>query len=170
MPAVGRCFINGSMALIFQKTSEIRTSVEALFRFHQDPANLERINPPGVRVAKLRLPKHWKAGARLGVTVKILGMISQEWEVSLETVSPPCRLVDVAIRGPYPKWRHIHEFREVGPRLSSLTDRVEYLPPWGRFGLLLDRWVFRPQLALMFAWRHRQTRRLLEQALKPKKT
>ena len=119
------------MALIFQKTSEIRTSVEALFRFHQDPANLERINPPGVRVAKLRLPKHWKAGARLGVTVEILGMISQEWEVSLETVSPPCRLVDVAIRGPYPKWRHIHEFREVGPRLSSLTDRVEYLPPVG---------------------------------------
>jgi len=35
--------------------------------------------------------------------------------------------------------------------------------------LLLDRWVFRPQLAVMFAWRHRQTRRLLEQALAPKK-
>jgi ligand-binding SRPBCC domain-containing protein len=157
------------MALIFQKTSEIRTSVEALFRFHQDPANLHRINPPGVRVASLRLPKHWKAGARLGVTVKILGIVSQEWEVSLETVSPPCRLVDVAIRGPYPQWRHIHEFREVGPRLSSLTDRVEYLPPWGRLGLLLDRWIFRPQLAVMFAWRHRQTRRLLEQALAPKK-
>ena len=127
------------MTLYYEKKSEIRTSVEALYRFHQDPANLHRINPPGVWVAELRMPKEWKSGARLGV-----------------------RLVDVALRGPYSQWRHIHSFQEVGPKVALLTDRVEYLPPWGRWGLLLDRWVFRPQLALLFAWRHRQTKRILE--------
>lgn len=148
--------------LVFQKSSRIRASVEALFGFHQDPANLHRINPPGVRVIGLHLPAEWKAGARLGVTVGILGWVRQEWEVCLEEVSPPVRLVDVALRGPYRTWRHVHEFREVEPGVSLLTDRVEYRPPWGRWGVLLDRWVFRPQLAVMFAWRHRQTRRILE--------
>ena len=150
------------MTLYYEKKSEIRTSVEALYRFHQDPANLHRINPPGVWVAELRMPKEWKSGAILGVRVSILGILTQDWEVSLEEVSPPCRLVDVALRGPYSQWRHIHSFQEVGPKVALLTDRVEYLPPWGRWGLLLDRWVFRPQLALLFAWRHRQTKRILE--------
>ena len=150
--------------LVFQTSSRIRAPVEALFGFHQDPANLHRINPPGVRVIALRLPTEWKAGARLGVTVSVLGVLRQDWEVCLEEVSPPVRLVDVAVRGPYRTWRHVHEFREVEPGVSSLTDRVEYRPPWGRWGVLLDRLVFRPQLAVMFAWRHRQTRRILERS------
>ncbi len=147
---------------VFQKSSRIGASVEALFRFHQDPANLHRINPPGVRVSRLRLPTEWKAGARLGVSVSVLWILKQDWEVCLEEVSPPVRLVDVALRGPFRSWRHVHEFREIGPGVSLLTDRVEYRPPWGAWGRWLDLWVFRPQLAVMFAWRHRQTRRILE--------
>jgi len=148
--------------LVFQTSSRIRASVEALFGFHQDPANLHRINPPGVRVSGLRLPPEWKAGACLGVSVSILGVLRQDWEVCLEEVSPPVRLVDVALRGPYRSWRHVHELREIGPGVSLLTDRVEYVPPWGALGRWLDLCVFRPQLAVMFAWRHRQTRRILE--------
>ena len=150
--------------LVFEKSSRIRTPVQALFEFHQDPANLHRINPPGVRVNRLRLPLEWKSGARLEVSVTVFGWIRQDWEVCLEEVSPPVRLVDVALRGPYRSWRHVHEFQDLGDGMALLTDRVEYLPPWGRCGVWLDRWVFRPQLAVMFAWRHRRTRRILEQS------
>jgi ligand-binding SRPBCC domain-containing protein len=150
------------MPLVLEKSSVIRAPVRALFDFHQDPANLRRINPPGVRVSGLRLPSEWKAGARLGVTVSLLGLIRQDWEVCLEEVSAPVRLVDVALQGPYRAWRHVHEFTEIGPGLSRLVDRVEYLPPWGAWGRWLDGCFFRPQLRVMFAWRHRQTRRWLE--------
>lgn len=150
------------MISVYEKTTRIRAPVQALFAFHQDPANLHRINPPGVRVLELRLPDRWKPGALLGVRVGILGILTQDWEVRLEEVSPPVRLVDVALRGPYPFWRHVHSFQDAGSGDSLLTDRVEYRPPWGRVGRLLDRVLFRPQLAVMFAWRHRQTRRLLQ--------
>ena len=150
------------MTLVYETTTRIRTPVQALFDFHQDPSNLHRIQPPGVRVVDLVLPAEWRVGACLSVRVRILGLVTQVWEVRLEEVSPPSRLVDVAVRGPYPSWRHVHAFREDGPGHSTLTDRVEYQPPWGRLGVLLDRVFFHPQLAVMFAWRHRQTRRLLE--------
>jgi ligand-binding SRPBCC domain-containing protein len=150
------------VTLVYETTTRIRAPVQALFAFHQDPSNLHRIQPPGVRVMKVILPPEWCVGARLSVRIRILGLVPQAWEVRLEEVSPPTRLVDVAIRGPYPEWRHVHAFQEDGPGHSTLTDRVEYQPPWGRLGVLLDRVFFRPQLAVMFAWRHRQTRRLLE--------
>ena len=152
------------MTLVYETTTRIRASVQALFDFHQDPANLHRIQPPGVRVVAVVLPAEWRVGACVSVRVRILGLVPQAWEVRLEEVCPPTRLVDVAVRGPYPVWRHVHAFREDGPGHSTLTDRVEYQPPWGRFGRLLDRVFFRPQLAVMFAWRQWRTRRLLEQA------
>jgi len=149
---------------VFEKRSRIRAPVAALFDFHQDPANLHRINPPGVRVTRLSPPPQWRAGALLGVSVSILGLFRQDWEVRLEEVSPPVRLVDVALRGPYRAWRHVHTFQEIEPGLSWLMDRVEYLPPGGRWGRRLDPWVFGPQLAVLFAWRHRRTRQWLERA------
>lgn len=152
------------MTLVYKTTTRIRAPVQALFDFHQDPANLHRIQPPGVRVVEVVLPAEWRVGACVSVRVRILGLVPQAWEVRLEEVCPPTRLVDVAVRGPYPVWRHVHAFREDGPGHSTLTDRVEYQPPWGRFGRLLDRVLFRPQLAVMFAWRQWRTRRLLEQA------
>ena len=152
------------MTLVYETTTRIRAPVQALFDFHQDPANLHRIQPPGVRVVAVVLPAEWRVGACVSVRVRILGLVPQAWEVRLEEVSPPTRMVDVAVRGPYPVWRHVHAFREDGPGHSTLTDRVEYQPPWGRFGRLLDRVLFRPQLAVMFAWRQWRTRRLLEQA------
>ena len=149
---------------VFEKRSRIRAPVSVLFDFHQDPANLHRINPPGVRVIQLSLPPEWKAGARLGVSVSLLGLFRQDWEVCLEEVSPPVRLVDVAVQGPYRAWRHSHQFEEIEPGLSWLIDRVEYLPPGGRWVGWLDPLLFRPQLAVLFAWRHHQTRRWLERA------
>ena len=40
-----------------------------------------------------------------------------------------------------------------------LRDEVEYLPPGGIIGRMLDPWLVRPRLKRMFAYRHKVTLR-----------
>jgi ligand-binding SRPBCC domain-containing protein len=138
-------------------------SQEAAFAFHLDPRNLRRINPPGVEVVDLRLPARMEVGAELHVSVRLFRLLRQEWQVMIAEITPPHRMVDVAIRGPFAAWLHQHEFREV-PGGTEMIDRIEYRPPLGRFGRWLNPVFFRPQLRAMFIWRHCRTRELLRDA------
>ena len=64
--------------------------------------------------------------------------------------------------GPFGAWSHTHSFTaEAGG--TRVDDRVEYEPPFGLIGKLIDPFVVRPALAFMFNYRARKTRELLEQ-------
>ena len=148
--------------LVYERRTPLAASPHRVFEFHLDPVNLRRLSPAWAAVTRLVLPPRFEVGARLEVGVRLLGLIPQRWCVEITRLDPPRELVDQAISGPFPYWRHTHS---VSPRAdggSELVDRVEYRPPGGILGVCADRWTTRPMLELMFRHRHARTRALLE--------
>jgi ligand-binding SRPBCC domain-containing protein len=76
------------------------------------------------------------------------------WRTEITVWEPPCRFVDVQVRGPYRQWIHEHRFEErVGG--TWMRDRVDYAVPGGWLESLVDRWLVAPQLRVIFDYRKR---------------
>jgi ligand-binding SRPBCC domain-containing protein len=69
-------------------------------------------------------------------------------------------MVDAAIQGPFPCFRHRHSF-EVEGNSTWIKDTIDFDPPWGKAGWFLLPGIL-AVLGLMFFYRGLQTRRLLE--------
>ncbi len=141
-------------------SSRMPATAEALFEFHMDTANLERISPPFPPFRVLSPSKPAEPGDlqrfRIGA-----GPLARTWEARVTAVLPGRLLEDTQESGPFLRWRHQHRFRARGEAESVLTDVVAFrlLPtPAGEF---LEYLFVRPAMIAMFAWRHRKTRQLL---------
>ena len=83
---------------------------------------------------------------------------------SLHTAyDPPHSFEDQQVRGPFRSWRHRH-IVEPHPDGAMLIDDIEYAPPFGLFGRLIDPIAIKPRLRKVFAFRHRVTRDYCENA------
>lgn len=93
--------------------------------------------------------------------------LTQTWEVTVQEVEDflgnPARahILDVAQRGPFPFWRHLHEFWAAPDGTTGLVDRVEFLPQGGLVGVLLLPFI-RKVFTKMFQARHEATRKIFE--------
>ena len=145
---------------IYEKTSLIECRVEELFDFHLDTSNLKAISPKGIQVTLLNEGFTPKEGAVLKLkTVK--NFIPIIWEVKIDTLKAPNLLVDIALKSPFKSWKHSHVFTQVDENLCELKDVVEYSLPFGFLGSLFDFFV-EHELKLMFEFRHKVTKELLE--------
>jgi ligand-binding SRPBCC domain-containing protein len=151
---------------VFERTVVIAAPIQRVFGFHLDPDNLRHLNPPGVRTIRLDVDRPVRSGSRVVVSLQLFGILRQDWTVVIAEVVQGVRLVDVAESGPFSSWRHEHRI-EVAPGGTRLTDRIEFVPKGGRILGTLGAWWWRPQLAFLFWWRHRVTRRLLESTPAP---
>lgn len=114
---------------------------------------------PKMRVARFDAPL--RAGSALRFEVGV-GPLRLPWELTVETCEPLRCFVDVQTgRGPMRAWRHTHAFEEA-PDGTRVIDRIEYALPLGWLGEIAAAVFGRLAFALMFAYRRRATRRLLE--------
>jgi ligand-binding SRPBCC domain-containing protein len=161
---------NEAMAVLVH-SSLVRAPLDAVFAFHLDPANLAKIQPPGFGLKRVEPSGPVRAGNGLVLDTQVLGW-PQRWEVWIEGVIEPrgdpprAAVIDAARRGPFPYFRHRHEFfAERGG--TRMRDVVDFDPPGGRWvGLLLlpGSWLV---MKALFHFRHRRTRALLEHGSRP---
>jgi len=124
------------------------------------------VNPPWVRVLSLEGPERLTPGATLKLKVASFG-VPQAWEVRVEAVEDfsgtPAKasILDEAVRGPFPFWRHLHEFWQAPDGTTGLVDRIEFLPPGGAAGVVLVPGI-KMMLKKMFAARHEATKKIFE--------
>lgn len=140
----------------FTLSSPVPATPEELFRFHENPHNLRRISPPGLRILEIQAAAAAKPGGEFTVRVR-QGPLTLRWKGRWETVAAPGLLVDAGLECPFALWRHHHIFAP-HPDGALLTDRVEFRLPWNLGGPLADfvcRLVILPR---MFAARHAATR------------
>ena len=143
--------------LTFVKESVFPTSVEELFAFHERPEAFELLQPPWDRVEVVRPP----AGLEVGTHVEArVGVGPLRFAVVAEHVAyeKNVRFEDVMLEGPFAHWHHRHLFREHEDG-AVLRDEIEYAPPLGFLGRLVDPLLIRPRLERMFDYRHEVTAR-----------
>ena len=145
---------------VFTRSTLVPASPEELFRFHENPHNLRRISPPGLRILEIRAGETARPEEEFTIAVR-QGPLTLRWTGRWETVQSPHLLLDTGVHCPFALWRHHHIF-EPHTEGSLLTDRVEFRLPvrlGGPAGDLFCRLVVFPR---MFAARHAATRRFFE--------
>ena len=153
---------------VYELASNLKTPAREVFDFHLEPKNIARVNPPWIKVLSLEGPERLTPAAVLRMTVSSLG-VPQSWEVRVLAVEDfsgtPAKasILDEAVQGPFPFWRHLHEFWQAPDGTTGLVDRVEFLPPGRAAGILLVP-AIKLMLKKMFEARHAATRRIFEKS------
>jgi len=148
---------------VYRRSVVLPATPEAVFRFHEDPHNIPKISPAFQRT----IIGHANAEARVGETfaieVRLFGVLTLRWLGFWEEIVPGRLLVDGACQAPFAYWRHRHEFAPVGAAQTRMNDQVTYRYPGGWLGYFFGATLGRLHMALMFADRHRRTRRYFQQ-------
>ena len=141
----------------FVKESILPVDKDAVFAFHERPDAFALLQPPWETVEILVPPKGLDVGTRVEVRTKI-GPFWQRFVAEHVAYEPGVRFEDVMKKGPFAHWHHQHLFfeHEQGCRLR---DEIDYAPPGGPLGRLVDPVLVRPRLRKMFEHRHAVTLR-----------
>ena len=145
---------------IIRSRGWVAAPIEEVFAFFDDPANLDRLMPPPVRIRPVRVePMPPQAGTVIEFRYGI-GPFQRSWVVRLLERVPPERIVDETVTGPMRRFHHSHTVTPAR-RGTWIEDRIDFhVGPDGSVGAVLDQ-VAGVVLRLTFVWRHLQQRRLL---------
>lgn len=151
---------------VYEHATNLKTAAREVFEFHLQPKNITRVSPKWIKLVSLEGPERLAPGASLKLKVSSFG-VPQGWEVRVVAVEDfsgtPAKasILDEAVKGPFPFWRHLHEFWQAPDGTTGLVDRIEFLPPGGAGGVLLVPGI-KLMLKKMFEARHEATRRIFE--------
>jgi ligand-binding SRPBCC domain-containing protein len=121
-----------------------------VFAFFAAAENLQRITPPWVDFRIITpLPIDMRAGALIDYRLKVHGLPIR-WRTEISAWAPPDGFVDRQIKGPYLRWVHTHQFRDV-PGGTAVDDTVDFAVPGG---WPIERLFVRRDLRAIFL--HRQ--------------
>lgn len=143
----------------FEHRFRVHAPVEQVTEFHSRAASMPAITPPPMLVRLHAAPAYLRSGDVLDFTLWA-GPIPIRWVARIEDASP-AGFTDRLVRGPFAAWVHRHSFIPVDAGTTEVVDSVQAAVRrhlwWGPIGWLM--WLGMP---LLFAFRARRTRRLLE--------
>jgi len=84
----------------------------------------------------------WHFGVPLQMTSQITEMQSPDY------------FVDEQVKGPFRRFRHVHEFRQ-DPAGTTMVDRIEFEAPFGAIGRLAEKLVLARYLQRLIETRNR---------------
>lgn len=123
-----------------------------VFPFFAAAENLNAITPPWLQFCMLTpQPILMRVGLRIDYRLRWRGL-PLRWQSEITVWEPPLRFVDEQRHGPYRFWRHEHRFDEQAGG-TLVQDQVRYAVPGGA---LVERWLVRPDLRRIFAYRQQQ--------------
>ena len=145
---------------VYERSFKVKAALHEVAAFHDDPVSLAAITPPPVHVTIERFDRPVHAGSRVIFRLSV-GPIGVRWNGMIAEYVDQKYFRDVQNRGPFGAWSHTHSFAAEADG-TRVNDRVEYEPPLGLIGKLIDPIFVRPSLAFLFNYRKKKTREHLE--------
>ncbi len=145
---------------IFRYRSIIRTSVDAMIRFHDASDALRVLTPPPLFV---QIVRDGRESLTQGEVIFRLwfGPLPVLWHARHEPGSIPTSFIDRMLVGPMAIWQHEHRFRAVDQGVE-LTDEITFTHKAGWRGVLTRQVFDGMPLRFLFWYRHWRTRQALE--------
>lgn len=145
----------------YQHEFQVNASLQAVADFHSRSQNMAAITPPPIVVRMKQAPVQIAEGSQMAFTLWT-GPIPVPWVSRIENVSQN-GFVDRQLHGPFTTWVHQHSYISLSDTTTLVRDEIQAElkrhPWWGPIGLAM--WLGMP---LLFAYRARQTRRILQQS------
>lgn len=135
----------------FESRTPLSASPQEVFEYIRRPANLQAIAPPESQFVYVQPPPLIELGSRLVCKVQTNGMIQQMTYEIVEMVSPE-RYREKMVEGPLRLWVH-DSIVEPSPTGTVLINRIEFEPPGGLLGLIVNERVILDALEDGFDYR-----------------
>ena len=138
----------------FKKTQEINASLEEVWKFISDPANLKKITPDymGFDIISNDVPSEMYAGMIISYKVSPLFGIKTTWVTEITHLKENSYFVDEQRVGPYKIWHHQHRIQPM-EKGTLMTDIVSYQPPLGLLGSVANTLIIKGKLNEIFDYR-----------------
>tara|TARA_R110000851_G_scaffold44330_2_gene109111 strand:- start:387 stop:842 length:456 start_codon:yes stop_codon:yes gene_type:complete len=138
----------------FKKTQEINASLEEVWKFISDPANLKKITPDymGFDIISKDVPSKMYAGMIISYKVSPLFGIKTTWVTEITHLKENSYFVDEQRVGPYKIWHHQHMIQPM-EKGTLMTDIVSYQPPLGLLGSVANTLIIKGKLNEIFDYR-----------------
>jgi ligand-binding SRPBCC domain-containing protein len=144
---------------VYEKSTFIRCDIEKLFDFHLNTENIKKITPPNIAV-ELLTPHIIPSEGKILKIKSTKNYIPINWEVKIDKLEKPHKLIDIAVKSPFKYWEHQHLFIQY-EEFCELRDIVKFDMPFGILGDLFEPFVY-GDLIEMFDYRHKVTKEILE--------
>lgn len=143
----------------FEASIKLPCSMRDAFEFLIQPANIKLISPAGMGLFFVKAPERLCLGAQMHFKVQAYGVVREAvHEVTEFAVSE--RFVEQQISGPMKQWIHEHLFEESSDGVV-ITDRIQFEPPGGVVGLVINKSRILDNLEEGFDHRHSRLEKLL---------
>ena len=138
----------------FEVEVELACTPTEAFEFLTRPANIRLISPPQIMLVFDTAPERLSLGARMDFRVQAYGVVrSASHEITVW--EEQTRFIERQVSGPMGAWEHEHLFKQ-SPGGVIIVDRIEFTPPGGMLGLLVNERKIRESLEDGFEHRHVQ--------------
>lgn len=145
---------------VYEKRTRMRTTLDKMIAFHQDPKALSILTPPPIFV-QLRRDNRVSFDDGELEFVLWFGPIPFRWVARHEKGPTPHSFADLMISGPMAYWRHEHIFEPENGAVT-LIDRVTLAHKSGLGGLFTRLMFDGLPLKILFFYRHLRTRWIVE--------
>jgi len=137
----------------FETRTEVAAPVEEVFEFLIQPENIMRVTAPEAGITFLSAPQKMELGSQSEVEVRGFGP-TQKLIYEVAEFIRPNRFTEVLVKGPLKSFRNEHLFEVAGDGRTMVIDRVEFRPPGGMLGILLNERLIRSTLEQGFEYRY----------------
>lgn len=148
----------------FEAAIDLCCTCEAAFEFFVQPANLLKILPSETVLRFVDVPERLELGSRLEFEISGMGPIQRVLHEIVE-FNKPFGFTERQLKGPLKSFVHTHLIESNGSDMITVIDRIEFEPPGGLAGFLITENRILDALKYGFEHRHRELKRILEQAL-----
>ncbi len=122
---------------LFESRTSLNATPEQVFEYILRPSNLQAIAPPESQFVYVQPPLLIELGSRLVCKVQAYGMIQQLSYEIVELVSPE-RYREKMVEGPLKLWLHDYIVEPSPDGGVILINRIEFEPPGGLMGLIVN--------------------------------
>ncbi len=138
----------------FERQQIIKTSLDKIWDFASNPANLQKITPAnmGFEILNKNLSSKMYAGMIIAYKVSPISRLKMKWVTEITQVKEKEYFIDVQQEGPYRFWHHEHHFKETKDGIL-MTDILNYKPPFGIIGKIANTIFINRKLNQIFDYR-----------------
>jgi uncharacterized protein (TIGR01777 family) len=137
---------------LFERAVDLPGGASAAYAWHARPGALSRLMPPWESARVVARRGGFADGAETELRVKV-GPVTRRWVARHRDHIADRQFVDEQLIGPFDRWVHTHRFDPIDAAHCRLTDRIEYLPPFGALGRAAQPAIAR-RLERTFRYRH----------------
>lgn len=144
----------------FETRVAIACPPEKAWDFLVRPANLKLITPPDVGLHLVEAPEVLELGSKLLFKVQGWGQV-QQFLHEITAFEANKQLSEEMVKGLFGRWVHDHVLTTDANGETVITDRIEFEPPSGLLGFLVNKKKILEYLDDGFDHRQKQLKKLL---------